>query len=96
MLLYLGGRKPGDAIPKALAQALDLVGSVAHVTGNVESPFCFHDASEKSQAFGRIDVGVVLQASAPIHPSVRALALSSDSTCALPPMPRALARMTRM
>lgn len=80
-LLYLGGRKPGDA--KALAQALDLVGSVAHVAGHVEAPFGFHAVSEKSQAFGRIDVRVVLQASTPVRIiSASALVLSSDSTCA--------------
>jgi hypothetical protein len=83
-LRYLGGCEPGDAIPEALAQVLDLVGSVAHVTGNVEASLGFHAVSKKPQAFGRINVGVVLQRSAPTH----------TSACALPPMSRALARMT--
>jgi hypothetical protein len=59
--------EPGDAILEALAQEIDLVGSVAHVTGNVEAPLGFHAVSKKTQAFGRIDVGVVLQGSAPTH-----------------------------
>jgi hypothetical protein len=73
-------------IPEALAQVFDLVGSITHVTGNVEAPLGFHVVSEEPQALSRVDVGVVLQGSAPIH----------VSACALSPMPRALARMTLM
>jgi hypothetical protein len=81
-----GGCEPGDVIPEALAQVFDLVGSVTHVTGNVEAPFGFHAVSKEPQTFSRVDVGVVLQGSAPIH----------VGACALPPMPRALARITLM
>jgi hypothetical protein len=81
-----GGCEPRDVIPEALAQVFDLVGSITHVTGNVEAPLGFHVVSEEPQALSRVDVGVVLQGSAPIH----------VSACALPPMPRALARMTLM
>ena len=41
--------------------ASDLVGSIAHVTGNVEAPLGFHVVSEEPQALSWVDVGVVLQ-----------------------------------
>jgi hypothetical protein len=46
-----------------IAQALDLVGTVAHVTGSTEVPFGFHEASEVAQALGSVDVGMCLQGS---------------------------------
>jgi hypothetical protein len=57
----LDGCEHGDAIPEALAQVLNFFGTVTHVTGNVETPLGFHAVSEEPQAFGRVDVGVVLQ-----------------------------------
>jgi hypothetical protein len=64
-----GGCEPGDVIPEALAQVFDLVGSVTHMTGDIEAPLGFQAFSEEPQAFSRVDVGVVLQGSAPIHVS---------------------------
>jgi hypothetical protein len=72
----LDGCEHGDAIPEALAQVLNFFGTVTHVTGNVETPLGFHAVSEEPEAFGRVDVGVVLQGRL----------LYTLSACSLPPM----------
>jgi hypothetical protein len=59
-LPHLESYKDGDAIFEALAQVLNF-GPVTHVAGNVETPLGFHAVSEEPQAFGRVDVGVILQ-----------------------------------